>query len=53
MHNLNIMIGCILVASSVTIVLTLTIMAHRSINRIAKGGYRTARETLKELKNGK
>ncbi len=53
MHNLNIMIGCILVASAVTIVLTLTIMAHRSINRIAKEGYRTARETLKELKNGK
>lgn len=53
MDTTNITIGCILVALAVTIMLTLTIMAHKSINRIARGGCRTARETLKELKSGK
>ncbi len=53
MDRLDIIIGCIIVILAVTILLTLTILAHKSINRIARGGCRTARETLKELKSGK
>ena len=49
----NVTIGCIVVAAALTVVIALTLWARRTINRIAEDGYRTARETLRELNNGK
>jgi hypothetical protein len=51
--NTDIMIGIVLTAVSLLAVITLTVWARRSIERMASDGYRTARQTLKDKNNGK
>ncbi|MBN1125514.1 MAG: hypothetical protein JXA82_10935 [Sedimentisphaerales bacterium] len=46
-------LGCILVAASLTAIVTLTLWARRTIHRIAANGYRTARQTLKGFNSDK
>jgi len=48
----NIIIGIVLVICSLTVNVVLVLWARRTINRISGNGYRTARQTLKELKSG-
>lgn len=50
--NIEIITGIVVVAVSLSLVISLAVWARKSINRIAESGYRTARETLKDLKRG-
>jgi hypothetical protein len=49
----DILIGIILTGTALLTVITLTLFSRALIERIASGGYRTARETLKGKKNGR
>ncbi len=53
MEKANIIIGCIITGCTIAIITVLTVWARRTIDKIAQGGYRTARQTLKELNGGK
>ena len=53
METANIIIGCIIVALVMTILTILTIWSKKTIDRIASGGYKTARQTLKGFNGGK
>jgi hypothetical protein len=53
MENTDIIIGCVLVVFVVIVLLSMTIYAHRKIEKIAQKGYRTARQTIKELNNSR
>lgn len=53
MEKCDIIIGCVITGCTIAIITVLTVWAMRTIDRIAKGGYRTARQTLKELNGGK
>ncbi len=46
----NAIIGCIVAACALITITFLTLWSRRTIDRIARNGYRTARQTLKELK---
>ncbi|MHC4551973.1 MAG: hypothetical protein ACYSUT_04290 [Planctomycetota bacterium] len=48
----DIIIGIIIAAVALSAVILLTVTARASIGRIAANGCRTARETLKDKKNG-
>ena len=48
----DVYIGCILVAFALTSVTALILWSRRTIERIARKGYRSARETAKDLQNG-
>ncbi len=49
----EIVIGIILTAAALSTVITITLLSRASIERIAADGFRTARQTLKDKKNGK
>ena len=49
----NTIIGTAITIAALITITTLVFVARRIIERIAKNGYRTARETLKELNGGK
>ena len=51
--DMDILIGIIITAVALILVGSLTFMAKRTIERIEDEGYRTARETLKDLTNGR
>lgn len=51
--NKDIIIGCIITAVSLISVAGLTFWANRTIERIARKGCRTARQTLKDINVGK
>ena len=51
--DIDIIIGIVLLTTALTVLLVLTFWSRRIINSIARTGYRTARQTLKELTNGK
>ena len=46
----EVIIGCIIIAFALIAITFLTLWSRRTIDRIARNGYRTARQTLKELK---
>lgn len=46
-------IGCVIVGIVVVLLLIITFLARRTIEKIASNGYGTARRTIKELTNGK
>ena len=45
----DIIIGCVIVATAVLCMFALAIWNYSIIKRIAKKGYRTAREAIKEI----
>ena len=47
--DMNVLIGCVVIAVALTLIIALVLWSRRTINRIAKNGFRTARQTLKEL----
>jgi len=47
--NTDVTIGCIVAAAAMLIIVILALWSRRTINRISDKGYRTARQTLKEL----
>lgn len=49
----DIIIGIVIVTTVLAILFVLTFWSRRIINNIARTGFRTARQTLKELTNGK
>ena len=49
----QLIIGCVIVAVIVVLLLTITFLARRTIEKIASRGYGTARQTIKDLTNGK
>lgn len=51
--DIDIIIGIVLTATALAVLLVLTFWSRQIINTIARTGYRTARQTLKELNNGK
>ncbi len=51
--NKDIIIGCIITVVSLISVAGLTFWCCRTIDRIARTGYRTARETLKDMNVGR
>jgi len=51
--DIDIIIGCVVVAGALAGVITLALWSNRTINHIANHGYHTARETLKELDGDK
>lgn len=51
--NTEIIIGIIVVTLSLSITTAITVWACKSIDRLAENGYKTARETLKDLSRGK
>lgn len=48
----NIITGCVIIAAVLVIIVALAWWSCRTINRISKNGFRTARQTLKELGGG-
>jgi len=50
---MNVLIGCVVTACALALIVGLVLWSRRTINRIAKNGFRTARQTLKELNGGK
>lgn len=46
-------LGCVIVGVVVVLLLTITFLARRTIEKIASSGYGTARQTIKDLTNGK
>ena len=46
---MDIMIGTIIIIVAVCLVVSLAIWGHLSIEKIARGGYRSARETVKDI----
>ena len=51
--DIDIIIGCLVVAGALAGVITLALWSNRTINHIADHGYHTVRETLKELDGDK
>ncbi len=51
--DIDIIIGIVLVTIALAVILVLTFWSRRIINNIARTGFRTARQTLKEPTNGK
>lgn len=51
--NRDIIIGCIITVFSLISVAGLTFWSCRTIERIARNGYRTARQTLKDMNVGR
>jgi heme exporter protein D len=51
--DIDIIIGIVLTTTALAVLLVLTFWSRRIINSIARTGCRTARQTLKELTNGK
>jgi hypothetical protein len=51
--NTNVLIGCVVTAVALISITALVLWSRRTINRIAKNGFRTARQTLKELNGGR
>ncbi len=49
----NAIIGCIVIACALVLITGLVLWSRRTVNRIERNGYRTARQTLKELNGGK
>jgi len=49
----DIIIGIVLTLAALSFLVILTFVAKRTIERIASEGFRTARETLRDLTNGK
>ncbi|MBN1457220.1 MAG: hypothetical protein JW912_05155 [Sedimentisphaerales bacterium] len=49
----DIVIGIVLISAALAFLGALTFVARRTIERIASEGFRTARETLRDLSNGK
>jgi tetrahydromethanopterin S-methyltransferase subunit E len=49
----NAIIGCIVIVCVLVLVTGLVLWSRRTVNHIARNGYRTARQTLKELNGGK
>ena len=47
--DMNVLIGCVVTFVALTLIAALVFWSRRTINRIAKNGFRTARQTLKEL----
>ena len=45
----NVVIGCAIVAAALVVLTVLVLISRRRINRIARSGYRSAREIVKEL----
>ena len=45
--------GGVIVVVVVVLLLTITFLAQRTIEKIASSGYGTARQTIKDLTNGK
>ena len=46
-------IGCIVITCVLVLITGLVLWSRRTVNRIERKGYRTARQTLKELNGGK
>jgi len=51
--NTDIIIGCVVAVVALISVAALTIWSRGTIERIARTGYRTARQTLKDLNGAK
>jgi hypothetical protein len=49
----NIIIGCVLVVLSLSAIIALVIWSRRSINRIACEQHHSARDIVRERKNGR
>ena len=49
----NAIIGCIVIVCVLVLITGLVLWSRRTVNRIERNGYRTARQTLKELNGGK
>jgi hypothetical protein len=49
----NVIIGSAVAISALILITALVLWSRRTINRIAKNGFRTARQTLKELNGDK
>ena len=49
----NAIIGCIVITCALVLITGLVLWSRRTVNRIERNGYRTARQTLKELNGGK
>ncbi len=49
----NAIIGCIVIVCVLVLITGLVLWSRRTVNHIARNGYRTARQTLKELNGGK
>ena len=47
--DMNVLIGCVVTVCALALIVALVLWSRRTINRIAKKGFRTARQTLKEL----
>ena len=50
--NSDVLLGCLIVAAALGLCAGLVVWARRSIDRIARRGYRTAREILRERDGG-
>ncbi len=51
--EINAIIGCIVITCALMLITGLVLWSRRTVNRIERNGYRTARQTLKELNGGK
>jgi hypothetical protein len=51
--DMNVLIGCVVTVVALFLIVALVLWSRRTINRIAKNGFRTARQTLKELNGGR
>ena len=49
--DVNTIVGCVLLAASLLLLLVLVWFSRRRIDRIAKRGYRSAREIVKDLRD--
>lgn len=47
--DMNVLIGCVVTVCALALIFALVLWCRRTINRIAKYGFHTARQTLKEL----
>ncbi|MBN1765206.1 MAG: hypothetical protein JW860_08120 [Sedimentisphaerales bacterium] len=51
--DVEIIIGCVIIALALGGIIALNLWSRRTINRIAQNGYRTARQTLREMQRDK
>ena len=49
----DVLIGSVIAAGALLVIIVLVWWSRRTINRIERRGYRTSRQTLKELNDGK
>ena len=49
----DVLIGSVIACGALLIIIVLVWWSRRTINRIERRGYRTSRQTLKELNDGK